>query len=491
MSGLQEFLTPFSHLIFANRDKVIVLLAVLLGWFTIQLLISRWRNERLERDLSAAKSGGSGGGGRRYAPSAPVDEGRVEGGPLPPVKGGRTYARNLGTALQKAGMSGPQIYSPPTPAGWAPSANVPAGPPQPQPGMASPYATPNASWGAPAPPQPSPWGFPAGSGRMPGAQPSQAPLYQPQPSPPQPMGQPQSPPPSVPGLYGPPPPFVQAAYPAASSGPAMPAPPVAPPGPTMPGGIPAFGNPPAVEPANAEPPAHDGGRRGKPKRRRFNFNVLENLEKMVQQKIEPAPPTGWTPPAPTTSGPVAPPVTVAPVPPPKEAPAEEEESLPLPFGAPTDDIPAGVEATSESEEPQSVEDVPETGGFAPEPSGDAPEAETAGVRGSEREPDAERQPDAHRSMRAMMFGEEPSSAEPPAPTEAAPTEPEPATSDSPWRSQPWGRAEESSIPDVQPTMAEPAEATAAEPSTESSADAYHAWRPPSPAPEAGPQPAAR
>jgi len=270
----------------------------------------------------------------------------------------------------------------------------------------------------------------------------------------------------------------------------MPAPPVAPPGPTMPGGIPAFGNPPAVEPANAEPPAHDGGRRGKPKRRRFNFNVLENLEKMVQQKIEPAPPTGWTPPAPTTSGPVAPPVTVAPVPPPKEAPAEEEESLPLPFGAPTDDIPAGVEATSESEEPQSVEDVPETGGFAPEPSGDAPEAETAGVRGSEREPEAERKPDAHRSMRAMMFGEEPSSAEPPAPTEAAPTEPEPATSDSPWRSQPWGRAEESSIPDVQPTMAEPAEATAAEPSTESSADAYDAWRPTSPEPEAEPEPAA-
>src|SRR5947207_1443586 len=54
MSGLQEFLTPFSHLIFANRDKVIVLLAALLAWFTIQLLIPRWRNQRLERALSAA-----------------------------------------------------------------------------------------------------------------------------------------------------------------------------------------------------------------------------------------------------------------------------------------------------------------------------------------------------------------------------------------------------------------------------------------------------
>src|SRR5437762_5447317 len=83
MSGLQEFLTPFSHLIFANRDKVIVLLAALLAWFTIQLLITRWRNERLERDLSAAKTGGSAPSGRRYATSAPVEEAHAEVGALP------------------------------------------------------------------------------------------------------------------------------------------------------------------------------------------------------------------------------------------------------------------------------------------------------------------------------------------------------------------------------------------------------------------------
>ena len=504
MSGLQEFLTPFSHLIFANRDKVIVLLAALLAWFTIQLLITRWRNERLERDLSAAKSGGSGGGGRRYAASPPADESHAEGGALPPVKGGRTYARNLGTALQKAGISGPQIYSPPTPAGWAPNANpAQAGPPQPQPGMASPYATPNAPWAAPTPPPPSPWGFPAGAGRpMPGAQPGQAPFYQPQPAPP--MGPPQAPPPSGPGLYGPPPPFGQPSYPSASSGPAMPAPPVAQPGPNMPGGVPVFGNPPAVEPASGEPPAQDGGRRGKPKRRRFNFNVLENLEKMVQQKIEPAPATGWTPPAQTTSGPVTPPVTTAPVSPPvpaptapwqpasatadpaappKEIPAKEEESLPLPFGAPADEAPAEGDAATESEQPQSVEDAPETASFDPEPVADAPEAEAAAVRGSERE--TERKPDARRSMRAMMFGEEPRGADQAAPAEAAATEPEPATSDSAWGSEPWGRADDTSLSDVQsaePAMEEPIETTsAAEPTRESdSADAYDAWRPTSP-----------
>src|SRR2546430_14454410 len=249
MSGLQDFLTPFSHLIFANRDKVIVVLAATLAWFTIQLLVTRWRNERLERDLTAAKSAPTSSGGRRYATNAPVEEPPVESGALPPIKGGRTYARNLGTALQKAGISGGQIYSPPTPAGWAPNANpAQAGPPQPQPGMASPYATPNAPWAAPTPPPPSPWGFPAGAGRpSPGAQPGQAPSYTPQPA--APMGPPQSPPPSGPGLYGPPPPFGQPSYPSASSGPALPAPPVAQPGPNMPAGVPVFGNPPTVEPA--------------------------------------------------------------------------------------------------------------------------------------------------------------------------------------------------------------------------------------------------
>src|SRR5438046_2427234 len=324
MSGLQEFLTPFSHLIFANRDKVIVLLAALLAWFTIQLLITRWRNERLERDLSAAKTGGSAPAGRRAATRAPGEEARAEGGALPPVKGGRTYARNLGTALPKAGMSGPAIYSPPTPAGWTPNTNPQVGPPQPQPGMASPYAPQNAPWAAPTQPAPAPWGFPTAAGRpMPGPQPNQAPFYQPQPAPSQPMVSPQSPSPG-PALFGPPPPFGQPAYPAASSGPAAPAPFSAPPGiPTVPGAMPAFGSPAGVEPTSGAP-SQDAGRRGKPKRRRFNFNVLENLEKMVQQRTaEPAPTTGWTPPVPGSPATWTPPAAGAagPAPAPSPTPA--------------------------------------------------------------------------------------------------------------------------------------------------------------------------
>src|SRR5256885_17008000 len=94
MSGLQEFLTPFSHLIFANRDKVIVLLAALLAWFTIQLLVTRWRNERLERDLTAAKSAPTSSGGRRHPPHTPLDQPPHASVPPPALIGGRNHAQN-------------------------------------------------------------------------------------------------------------------------------------------------------------------------------------------------------------------------------------------------------------------------------------------------------------------------------------------------------------------------------------------------------------
>src|SRR6202521_3155136 len=344
MSGLQNFLTPFSHLVFANRDKVIVLLAGILALVTIQLLVARWRAERLRRDLAAAKSGGFSGGGRRYVTNTPVAEEAppVESGALPPVKGGRTYARNLGTALQKAGIA-PQIYSPPSPPGWAANTN----PPQPNMGQPGPpYAPQNVPWAAPAAPQGSPWGGYPEPGRrgMQAPAPNPAPFYQPQQQqPPQPMSQPIAPPPGVPGPFAPPlnSPFGPPAFPAVTSGPAAPpgfapsatpaAPPTppsfagpppaaAPPGsappapPAAPPPPPSFaGPPPAAEPPAADPSGGDASRRGKPKRRRFNFNVLENLEKMVQAKIAdaatPAPPT-WTPPVAGSPATWTPPLSV-------------------------------------------------------------------------------------------------------------------------------------------------------------------------------------
>src|SRR5207245_854822 len=106
--------------------------------------------------------------------------------------------------------------------------------------------------------------------------PSQAPFYQPQPPMPQQQPGPMPPmntPPAAPGFFAPPsgPAFAHPAFAPATSGPTAPTPPTAQPfapvGPPMP---PAYGNPPAG-PA-PEPATQDASRRGKPKRRRFNFN---------------------------------------------------------------------------------------------------------------------------------------------------------------------------------------------------------------------------
>jgi hypothetical protein len=130
MSGLQNFLAPFSHLLYANRNFFIILLCLVLFLVAVDALVHRWRTARLQTDLSTARSAASNSGARRYVTAQPVEEAPAESGGLPPVKGGRTYARNLGSALHKAGMAAPQIYSPPTPAGWAPSANPAQAAPQ-------------------------------------------------------------------------------------------------------------------------------------------------------------------------------------------------------------------------------------------------------------------------------------------------------------------------------------------------------------------------
>jgi CheY-like chemotaxis protein len=481
MSGLQDFLTPFSHLVFANRDKVIVLLAGILALVTIQLLVSRWRTERLRRDLAAAKSGGSSGGVRRYVTNAPVaEEAPVESGMLPPVKGGRSYARNLGTALQKAGIT-PQIYSPPSPPGWATNTN----PPQPSMGQPGPpYAPQNGPWAAPAAPQGSPWGgYPAGGGRgMQAPAPNSAPFYQPQQQmPSQPMSQPIAPPPGVPGPFAPPmnSPFGQPAFPAVTSGPAAP-PSFAPPAtPAAPPASPSFaGPPPAAEPPAADPSGGDASRRGKPKRRRFNFNVLENLEKMVQAKIAdaptPAPPT-WTPPVAGSPATWTPPVSAtAPAPPaplvpsasqpvaaaqpapaaeataPAEEAPTEEESLPLSFGPPVEpeaekeaeaekeSLPLrfGPEVEAETVEAEPAEPEPATFEKEPEPE---PEPEPVVAEAPEAEPEPQPEPEpepvreARGSMRSMLFGEEAvAKHEPEAAPEPATSEPEPIAAKHPW-----------------------------------------------------------
>jgi hypothetical protein len=204
MSGLTNFLAPFSHMLYSNRNIAIVVLCALLAWTSGHLFIARWRHQRLERDLAEARSN-TGASARTYATPTrrQVEEQSPESGALPPVKGGRSYARNLGSALSKAGISSPPVYSPPPPPGWVTNANAgQAAPPQPPP---APYAPPpQVPWAAQQQPAAPQWGYPAGPGRPGGPAPSAPPMpfYQPQPAgsqPPIPTG----PPASAPGLYAP------------------------------------------------------------------------------------------------------------------------------------------------------------------------------------------------------------------------------------------------------------------------------------------------
>jgi CheY-like chemotaxis protein len=214
-------------------------------------------------------------------------------------------------------------------------------------------------------------------------------------------------------------------------------------------------NPPAAEPPAAEPVAGDVGRRGKPKRRRFNFNVLESLEKMVQSRTaEPLPPTGWTPPAsatPPAPPPAATPTPLAapaaleptaeaePVPPaevsvPSEEPRTEADFKPLRFGpenqtrpdAKTESLPLrfGPEVEAEPEEPAAVEKEPEPELIVAE----------APVAVPQPEPEPEPAREARRSMRSMLFGEEAVSItdKPEPAAEPAASEPEPVAAEHPW-----------------------------------------------------------
>jgi CheY-like chemotaxis protein len=177
--------------------------------------------------------------------------------------------------------------------------------------------------------------------------------------------------------------------------------------------------PPTMQPiAQPLPEAGDGGRRGKPKRRRFNFNVLENLEKMVQprapeagmapmQSMPPAPSAPITDSAATLpTAPAAPPVMPALTPqgatltpPPVETP-----SLPFLFGK-RGGAGAGAEAPA-SQPAEATVPPAEENAVAPETP--VPPSEPAATFAPSSPPEAPSEPkvDARRSMRSMMFGEE-------------------------------------------------------------------------------------
>src|SRR2546425_2920964 len=142
---LRTLAQPYTHYLMAHRDLVIVLMGLIVMWTVGHDLLTRWRNERLNRDLAGGRTDSRSSAVMARAERAAEPE---SAGGLPPVRGGRTYARNLGNALQKAGIGPAPVYTPPAPAGWGSG-------PAPAPGRGTPpptYAPPSPPWATPAPP---------------------------------------------------------------------------------------------------------------------------------------------------------------------------------------------------------------------------------------------------------------------------------------------------------------------------------------------------
>ncbi len=400
---------PYSHYLMSHRDLVIVLMGLVVMWTVGHDLLTRWRIQRLNRDEAGGRTDSRSVVRRTYATTAPGEKAAEPepAGGLPPIRGGRTYARNLGNALQKAGIGPTPVYTPPAPAGWGagPTASPGRGAPPPTyaPPPSPPWATPGPPMQQPAGPRPAP--APAGAGPWP--------TYVP------PAG-PAPAPPSHP-FFQPPfqLPFQQAA---SAAPPAMP--PVAAPAPApsvplsepVPPPLPTYvPTPVAMTAAPAPAPVEPPPAKAKPKRKRFSLSVLQNLEKTLQRSTgfgEAAPvaepPPAWTPP-PASVAALTPSAVMAPPPgaEPGEAPAAEDEP---------------VVSASQDEEASPAPDAEET---AVAPHEEAAPASPAADYSRVWEQPQPAVSDSRAAMRAMLFGED-EKASPPAADEKPASVTEPA-----------------------------------------------------------------
>ncbi len=143
LNNLQQLAAPYTQWLMGHRNAVIILLAFTLFLESCALLIARWRVEKVTLDLDAAK---------RAAVPAPRPAYLLQRTPgeIPPVRGGMTYARNLGPALER-------VYGPPAGAPPAPMPPPPGyrdhglPPPGSWPEAPSPYSTPPAAFPPPPP----------------------------------------------------------------------------------------------------------------------------------------------------------------------------------------------------------------------------------------------------------------------------------------------------------------------------------------------------
>ncbi|TMD05871.1 MAG: response regulator [Chloroflexi bacterium] len=380
---------PYSHYLMSHRDLVIVLMGLVVMWTVGHDLLTRWRIQRLNRDEAGGRTDPRSVVRRTYATAAKAEKAAEPepAGGLPPIRGGRTYARNLGNALQKAGIGPTPVYTPPAPAGWgagpmaAPGRGAP--PPQYAPPPAPPWATPGPPMQQPVGPRPAP--APAGAGPWPTYVPPAGPAPASPAQPSHPFFQPPFQLPFQQAASAAPP-----AMPPVGAAPALGVPlsePVPPPLPTY------APTPVAMTAGPASAPVEPPTAKAKPKRKRFSLSVLQNLEKTLQRTTgfgETAPvaepPSAWTPP-PATMAPPAP-ISVT-------APAAEDEP---------------VVSASQEEEASPAPDAQET---TVAPHEEAAPASPAADYSRVWEQPQPAVSDSRAAMRAMLFGED-EEASPPA-----------------------------------------------------------------------------
>jgi len=178
-----------------------------------------------------------------------------------------------------------------------------------------------------------------------------------------------------------------------------------------PASYPGF-QPPVAPPA----PAPESGKRGKPKRRRFNLSVLEGIEKKIQ-----ALPSSL----PRAAAPVEAPASPAAVTPPPAAPIAPLPALPASEPATAAFAPPGPSASAEA-----ASRIPAGAASDAEGPKGAVEAEAEAGATSERSSRSQSARDRRAALRSMMFGEEPASSRSAAPPEA-PEEPSASVAEQP------------------------------------------------------------
>jgi CheY-like chemotaxis protein len=259
LNTLRETTAPYTHWLMGHRSGVILALAVILVFETLAFIVYRWRFQKLALDLEDALKRLSEPATRpTYVAAARAHA------ELPAIKGGMTYARNLGSALERA-------YGPPPAPLAAPLHRDPAiGVPGPWPRPASgPFSAPPNYAQPPAPaypivePLPAPAIYPAAPA------PPAVPYH-----PPAPAAAPYQPQPHAAPYYPPPP------APAAAFAPRTPvAPPVEPTPPASP----------VEEPAEAEPSSSIVGKKATDRLKRWLPKVRMRTAERAPEPAAPAP----------------------------------------------------------------------------------------------------------------------------------------------------------------------------------------------------------